>query len=137
MKYLFVYGSLRPGWKKLHTIPGSATMRRTLRIRARHHGPASVPGVLVDLGRYPGLLPTAGDRIVQGDLYEIADKALLSHLDAYEGCAPGDPLPHEYRRTRTRATLPDGRVVDAWVYEYQPRRRRIKPLSSGDWLNPA
>ncbi|MAQ99675.1 MAG: gamma-glutamylcyclotransferase [Oceanospirillaceae bacterium] len=135
MEYLFVYGSLRPGWRRTQTIPGAATMRRTLRLRARHLGPATLQGTLVDLGRYPGLILSDDSRHrVCGDLYRLSDTALLSHLDAYEGCAPGDPLPHEYRRVQTQAQPEQGPAVRVWVYEYLPGRRKVPLIPGGDWL---
>lgn len=139
LKYLFVYGSLRPGFRQIHTIPGAAAIRRALRLRARYLGPATFAGQLLDLGRYPGWLPAsaaASPGQVVGDLYELRDNALIHLLDAYEGCAPGDPQPHEYRRVQTHATLTDGRSIRAWIYEYRHSLRRGRPVVSNDWLTP-
>lgn len=141
IKYLFVYGSLRPGFRQIHTIPGAAAIRRTLRLRAHHLGTASVAGQLIDLGNYPGWLPaseTSSSGRVVGDLYQLRDKTLIKHMDAYEGCAPGDPQPHEYRRVLTTATLTcatDVRQFDTWIYEYLPSARRAHPISGNDWLS--
>lgn len=145
INYLFVYGSLRPGFRQIHTIPGAAAIRRTLRLRAKYLGPATVAGQLLDLGRYPGWQPgtTISSDRVAGDLYQLRDQTLINHVDAYEGCAPGDPLPHEYRRVQTTAILTCtgymtditlGREFTTWIYEYLSSARRVEPVTVNDWL---
>ena len=64
-------------------------------------GPATVPGLLYDLGRYPGLVP--GDGLVHGELFAGADAAVLAALDQYEGCDPADEAGSLFRRERVEA----------------------------------
>ena len=86
-------------------------MARLLATRGRRLGPATLRGVLLDVGPYPAAVPSDGDadaddRIV-GELIEL-DPAraaeTLVELDAYEGC------PDRRARARAlRALAPGGR----------------------------
>ena len=86
-------------------------------------GDASVGGIKIDLGDYPGLLPSGDPEArVSGELYRIYDGAsaeLFEGLDRYEGCSEDDPEPHEYFRHRQNVTLfADQETYEAWVYLY-------------------
>lgn len=102
---LFVYGTLRPN---LATPP-----QQQLLAGLAPAGPASIRGLLYDLGPYPALI--VGPGIVHGDLLIVTDGRRLTALDAYEECGGEDPL---YERRQTLATLPDGRTICAWAYYY-------------------
>lgn len=84
--YVFVYGTLRAG--EINDL-AQAAARRGLP-PARHVGAATVPGMLVDFGDWPGLLPVADGRRVLGDIYEV-DPALVALMDEIEEYAPGRP----------------------------------------------
>jgi gamma-glutamylcyclotransferase (GGCT)/AIG2-like uncharacterized protein YtfP len=109
---IFVYGTL------LST--SDAPMAREFARSATLIGPARLPGRLVDLGDYPGLLEPAGpEDLVNGEVWQShAPDAQLPALDAYEGCSPDDPEPHEYTRVVREATLDSGDVIAVWVYFY-------------------
>lgn len=84
-------------------------------------GPASVGGIKIDLGGYPGLLPSGDPEArVEGELYRIHDgrsAELFDGLDRYEGCSEDDPESHVFFRHRQEVTLlADDTVYDAWVY---------------------
>jgi len=123
---LFVYGTLRPAL----AAAGHAHLVRDLDVVGR----ATVPGVLVDLGEYPGLVSGAG--LVHGELLRITDPARLVALDAYEDCgAPVDcgvsaPLFH---RVRMVARLADGTTVDAWGYRCARPPLGAPIIASGDY----
>lgn len=117
---LFVYGTLRPSL----AIGGPARLVHDLELV----GAATVPGVLIDLGNYPGLIP--GDGRVHGDLLRIPDPARLVALDAYEECGGPQPL---YRRDRTVAHLPDGSTAAAWVYRYARQTTGARVIVGGDY----
>ena len=115
MQYLFVYGTLL-------TTSGHP-MHNYLRGYCDLVGPASIGGIKIDLGEYPGLIPSGDpDDKVEGELYRIhdgADETLFDGLDHYEGCSDDDPEPHEYYRHQHDVTLAaDQAVYEAWVYLY-------------------
>ena len=101
---LFVYGTL---------LPGEAN-HRLIDQHIRSARPATIEGVLVDLGAFPALIP--GDGIVKGMLLELASEA-MAITDRLEGVHPGDD--HSlYVRKEIVVHLTDGQQVQAWTYEY-------------------
>ena len=82
---------------------------------ARFLGPAQVPGRLVDLGRYPGLLP--GEGSVSGEVYAV-DDAHLARLDGVEGMVPGDRSASQYWREEVTVSAGplQGQRVQTYVY---------------------
>jgi gamma-glutamylcyclotransferase (GGCT)/AIG2-like uncharacterized protein YtfP len=112
LDHLFVYGTLRRA--------DASGMNRLLVPDAEYAGEASFAGRLVSVGRFPAAVPAreAGER-VRGELWAFAPEArerLLARLDAYEGCAPGDPEPHGYVRARVEVERADGSRVACWTY---------------------
>lgn len=85
---------------------------------ARFVGAAQVPGRLVDVGRYPGLIHGEGQ--VTGEVYGV-DDAHLVRLDAVEGLVPGDRAASQYWREEvTVASGPlQGQRVQTYVYNRQ------------------
>jgi gamma-glutamylcyclotransferase (GGCT)/AIG2-like uncharacterized protein YtfP len=109
---LFVYGTLRSG--------SAAAAARALRTHAVRVGTGSIGARLLDLGAYPGAVPSddPADRVA-GEVWAIAmgaETELLRLLDEYEGCSP-DPIPL-FRRALTPVRCDDGRTRRAWVYYY-------------------
>ena len=105
---LFAYGTL---------LTGAADPRLAVllerQLRARR--PARVPGLLYDLGPYPGALP--GNGWVCGELLHLEDAALcLPLLDDYEDCDPLHPERGLYRRERVQALDAGGGAVGCWIY---------------------
>lgn len=99
---LFVYGTLKPNCP-LH--PQIARF-----VRAAH--PASVEGVLVDLGSFPALLKGRG--IVVGALLDVAPEALVV-TDRIEGYR-SDPQSCLYVRKSVDVTFSDSQIIAAWTY---------------------
>ena len=119
MAHLFIYGTLMPG----------------LRLEAQMHGaqflgPAQVPGRLVDVGRYPGLLQ--GDGQVTGEVYEV-DDAHLARLDGVEGVVPGDRAASQYwRENVTVLSGPlQGQLVQTYVFNRPVEG--CTPIPHGDY----
>lgn len=105
---------------------------------ARFVGEASVRGMLFDLGTYPGLVVNerATGR-VKGEIYLLhapSAASVLAVLDDYEGCAPADVEPHEYRRILIQATLADGAVLTAWAYVLNRPLAGLTPIPGGDYV---
>ena len=116
---LFIYGTLMPGLRLEAEMHG-----------ARFMGAAQVPGRLVDVGRYPGLLP--GDGVVSGEVYEV-DDAHLARLDVVEDMVPGDRAASQYWReevTVLNGTLQGQRVQ---TYVYNRPVEGCTPIPHGDY----
>ena len=116
---LFIYGTLMPGLRLEGQMQG-----------ARFVGAAQVPGRLVDVGRYPGLL--VGDGLVTGEVYEV-DAAHLARLDAVEDMVPGDRFASQYwREGVTVASGPlQGQPVQTYVYNRPVDG--CTPIAHGDY----
>ena len=107
---LFVYGTLRSG----SAVPAA----RALHARATRIATGSVGGRLLDLGAYPGLVPSddPAER-VHGEVWTVpanGASALLRLLDTYESCTPDTAA--LFRRALTDVRCDNGRILRAWVY---------------------
>lgn len=108
---LFVYGTLRRGHP--------SGMAHLMGSDIEFLGHARTRGRLEDLGAYPGLRrPRNPDDWVSGEVYRLGETGeALARIDAYEGCGPEDPHPHEFERVQTEAILIDsGQLERVWVY---------------------
>lgn len=96
---LFVYGTLKQGYSNHDVLHG-----------ARFIGQEQfkLPFVMIDLGYFPGLLPSEDDHIIYGEVYEI-NKEILDKTDILEG------YPYFYDRIN---------INDTWIY--------VLPLSDID-----
>lgn len=119
---IFVYGTL------LRTVPSAAS--NSLKQYARFVGEAVFPGVLYDLGSYPGFAPgPATPGLVKGEIYELHEpKEAFIYLDRYEGLDEQTPL---YRREKL--THPDHGQV--WTYIYQGETTGLPLIPGGDYRN--
>lgn len=123
--FLFVYGTLRPGF--------DGPMAVWLRSVAPVIGPATARGALYRVERYPGFVP-GDDSAVTGDLFALPDPvAVLARLDEYEECAAHFPVPHEYRRGLVTVMAANG-PVEAWTYIYARDVAGLERIASGDFL---
>ena len=91
-------------------------------------GACVIPGRLLDLGDWPGLIDGPGR--VAGELYAIADPAVLPRLDAFEEYDPADPEGSLYVRETVRLIDPP---CDAHVYRYAGARDGCALVPGGDW----
>ena len=99
-----------------------------------YRGRGSVRGSLFDLGIYPAAVPAA-EGLIWGEVYEMADaNAVLTALDDIEGYRQDDPDKSLYARAAADVTMPDGRVVQAWVYFYNAPLGKAPRIPSGDYL---
>ncbi len=119
MHDLFIYGTLMPGLRLAAEMQG-----------AEHLGPARVPGRLVDVGRYPGLLHGAGQ--VSGEVYRVSD-AQLARLDAVEDMVPGDRAASQY--WREQVVVLDGARAGCrvWTYVYNRPVDGLTSIPHGDY----
>ncbi len=129
--YVFVYGTLRAG--EINDL-AQAAARRGLP-PARHVGPATVPGILVDFGAWPGLIPVADGRRVRGDLYEVTP-ALVALMDEIEEYAPGQPSCFVRRPVLAQPLAPpDAAPVACEYYPIDPAHRGAAvDVAHDDWV---
>lgn len=100
---LYVYGTLRPG----------------------NTEPVDIPGVMCDLGWYPGVaLHDDVTQTFKAERIVVTDEELRK-LDQYEGYRPDDPESSLY----LRVPYQDGEI---YVYNSSLTDRKI--VESGDWL---
>jgi gamma-glutamylcyclotransferase (GGCT)/AIG2-like uncharacterized protein YtfP len=127
---LFVYGSLRKGFKS----PAYEYISRYFTFA----GDGRVRGQLYDMGEYPAGVPGTGDHFIYGELYSIKDEAefpwAFGQLDDYEGITaePGEIA--LYQRELTDVLIND-RVVPAWIYWYKGDVEGRPVISSGDLID--
>ena len=119
MPLRFIYGTLMPGLRLEAQMQG-----------ARFLGFAQVPGRLVDVGRYPGLLP--GDGVVSGEVYEV-DDAHLARLDAVEDMVPGDRAASQYWREEVTVFSGPLQGERVQTYVYNRPTNGCTPISHGDY----
>ena len=119
MHELFNYGTLMPGLRLQAEMQGAERL-----------GPARVPGRLVDVGRYPGLLQ--GEGLVAGEVYRVSE-AQLAHLDEVEEMVPGDRGASQY--WRERVTVQEGALAgqQVWTYVYNLPVDGLTPIAHGDY----
>lgn len=127
VRHVFVYGTLRRGEERDINF---------LRPAPRWLGRASVQGLMVELGTYPGLVPEVSGR-VQGEVYEIS-AALEQQLDEIEEVWP-TPNGEYIKREIAVRLEPEGAQpseVVCLVYVLAPGQAVGKPvIACGDWVN--
>lgn len=120
---LAVYGTLRTG--------GGAQAVLGIEGRLDDLGPCLIPGRLMDLGRYPGLLP--GEGRVRGDLFSFPDDEALALIDWWEDYMAEDEPASLYLRRTVRLIEPAG--MEAVVYYWNgPHHVGLREVAGGDWL---
>jgi gamma-glutamylcyclotransferase (GGCT)/AIG2-like uncharacterized protein YtfP len=116
---LFIYGTLMPGLRLEAEMHG-----------ARFVGAAQVPGRLVDVGRYPGLV--LGEGQVTGEVYEV-DDAHLARLDAVEDMVPGDRAASQYWRVGVTVLSGPLQCRSVQTYVYNRPVEGCTPIPHGDY----
>ena len=129
--YVFVYGTLRAG--EINDL-AQAAARRGLPA-ARHVGPASVPGRLVDFGDWPGLIPVDDGRRVRGDLFRV-EPALIALMDEIEEYQPDTPCCFVRRTVLARLEGPgQAGLVSCQYYPIDPALRAAAvDIAGDDWI---
>ena len=110
-------------------------MARYLAERGALLGEAKIAGQLYNLGRYPGLVETAGDNDwVFGGLYDLGQNAAetIAELDRYENAE--SPQPAFFDRQLAEVVGEDGTRQQAWVYWFRGAVRAADRIQSGRYL---
>ena len=125
--YLFVYGTLLKG------MP--TPMANFLGENASYIGEAYVPGLLVDLGRYPGAIyqPDAETLIYGHVFYLNKPDATLKILDRYEDAGIGQGSRTEYRREQVPVMMGDEAIL-CWIYLYNLDPIGLPVIPEGNYL---
>ena len=126
--YLMVYGTLRP----FFTNPQAQFLRE----HGHYIGEATFPGLLFDLGDYPGATyQPDGMAFVRGAVYDLSDRqrVLLPYLDNYEGIGDEFDQPAEYVR-RLIPVCCLNEVISCWVYLYNHSTAGRPVIASGDFV---
>lgn len=127
-EYIFVYGSLRSEF----TSPAQSVLRDYAEFIEK----ATLQGKLYRIDWYPGVVESDDpDEIVHGEVYKMTDQeTVLSKLDQYEGCSPGDPIPHEFERQIKKIRLLNGEEILAWMYTFVLPESGKERILSGDYV---
>jgi len=122
----FMYGTLKVG----RPLDRGTLARTRTSVQDAH-----IAGSIFSLGPYP-TIKLDGKGLVIGEVHTFPDKMVdqvMSMLDSIEGYNSANPTKGLYNRHQVEATLPDGKVITAWAYEYNgsvdPKRR----LNDGVW----
>ena len=124
---LFVYGSLRSGFKS----PAYEYLAKNFNLL----GDARVKGRYFEKENFPVAQPATDELYMVGELYEIKNAAefswIIGQLDDYEGLnveVGEEPL---YRRALVDTYL-DGVTVPAWIYWYNQSVEGMPAIETGD-----
>lgn len=127
---LFVYGSLRSGFKS----QAYEYMSRYFNLV----GEAKVRGKLFDMGTYPAGIPSKDNTFITGELYVAKGKEefywAISQLDDYEGANAEPDEMQLYRRELTEVYL-NNTITHAWIYWYNGDISGRLLIASGDLIS--
>lgn len=98
-------------------------------VEASFVAPCRIPGILYDLGRFPGAVP--GDGVIEGELFRLRGPEVWAALDQYEGYDPDREENSLF--VRRRVSLDDPANRTAWVYWYNGDPTDHPRVPSGDW----
>lgn len=130
--YLFVYGSLRSGFK-------SPAYNYVSKYFTLISDDASVKGKLYNMGDYPAATPTEESCFIKGELYCInnADEFgfAIAQLDDYEGVhGEEDGAAPLFFRRKTTVYHGNNQTTEAWTYWFNGNVSDKPIIESGDVL---
>jgi gamma-glutamylcyclotransferase (GGCT)/AIG2-like uncharacterized protein YtfP len=124
---LFVYGSLRSGFKNL--------AYEYITQYFTYAGEALIKGQFYDAGTHPVAIATSNEDMIVGELYTLNNIEDFSwafeQLDDYEGVhveAGETPL---YKRAIVQV-FQEAKIIDAWVYWYNGSIEGLPKIETGD-----
>jgi gamma-glutamylcyclotransferase (GGCT)/AIG2-like uncharacterized protein YtfP len=122
-KYLFIYGTL------LHANNEFAIY---LRKHSQPFAPGSFPGLLYDMGSYPGAVhnPSAAGKVFGNIVLLDENPEVLKVIDKYEGIGPDEPQPYLYLRELVPIQTTN-EVMVCWVYLYNRPLDGFEQIVSG------
>jgi gamma-glutamylcyclotransferase (GGCT)/AIG2-like uncharacterized protein YtfP len=125
---LFVYGSLRSGFKS----PAYDYISRFFSF----DGEAKVKGKLFDMGPYPAAVPVA-DAFIVGELYTIRNEGefgwAIGQLDDFEGVSVEPDEIQLFKRELVEVFI-ENKTLSAWIYWYNGSVEGKPVIESGDLI---
>jgi gamma-glutamylcyclotransferase (GGCT)/AIG2-like uncharacterized protein YtfP len=126
---LFVYGSLRSGFHH----PAYSYISEHFDLL----GKGQVKGELFDLGDFPAAIPSAHEKFVVGELYQLKDGHdwdwVIAQIDDYEGVQTDDGSTPMYYRAEVQVHV-GNETYDAWIYWFNGTISDQPRIESGDIL---
>jgi gamma-glutamylcyclotransferase (GGCT)/AIG2-like uncharacterized protein YtfP len=126
---LFVYGSLRSGFKS----PAYEYISNYFSLI----GEARVKGKLFDMGSYPVGVPMEEETFIIGELYEVRNETefpwAIAQLDDYEAVVAESNERPLYRREQAEVYLMNRKTL-AWVYWFNGDISNSILIPSGDLI---
>jgi gamma-glutamylcyclotransferase (GGCT)/AIG2-like uncharacterized protein YtfP len=126
---LFVYGSLRKGFK--------SPMYDYISKFFTYVGEAKVRGKVFDMGSYAAGIPSRENSFIVGELYAMNREAdfswVIGQLDDYEGVNVEPDEMQLYRRDITEVFF-NNSVTHAWIYWYNGDVSGKPLIASGDLI---
>ena len=110
-EYLFVYGTLKKGFKNHYLLRERAVFIGAARTRYKY---------ALYAGEVPYVTPDEEVSVIHGEVY-LVDGRTLSLLDDFE------EHPHEYERSLIPVILEDGREITAHIYFHKRPEGRLIP----------
>lgn len=124
---MFVYGTLM--------LASGHPMGKRLSSEADFIGPASVQGLLYDLGKWPGLVLSDNPKEqVKGEIWALRCQSSFYWLDEYEGLYRNVPET-EYARVPWHAFLNGRSKIPVSLYLYRWSTAGAPLIASGSWLD--
>jgi gamma-glutamylcyclotransferase (GGCT)/AIG2-like uncharacterized protein YtfP len=121
---LFVYGTLLQGGSRHAEFERCGGAAEVV--------PATAPGILLDCGSFPGMIPGPGGT-VHGEVIGLRDvPAALTHLDGVEGYEGFDAARALFRRALITVRTAAGADRLAWTYLWAGGEKHPR-IESGDW----
>ncbi len=124
--YLFVYGTLQPGFVN----PFAQLLHRA----GRSVGYGTMRGRIYLIGQYPGAIHAPdGVTRVHGTVFDITKRpGLLTHLDRYEGVNNPPTPADEYIRAMIPIIVESGtKKLFCWTYLYNRATQDSQQILSG------
>jgi gamma-glutamylcyclotransferase (GGCT)/AIG2-like uncharacterized protein YtfP len=127
---LFVYGSLRSGFKN----PAYEYLTRYF----IYNGEGLVKGKFYDNGDFPVAIPSNNEDMIVGELYSLKTAEEFSwafeQLDDYEGLHVEVGEKALYKRAEVEVYQVD-KVIPAWIYWFAGSIDGYDAIASGDLIN--
>ena len=128
--YLFVYGSLRSGFKN----PAFEYLAKYF----TYAGEGLVKGKFYDNGSYPVAVASNNEDMIVGELYKINNEEeftwAFEQLDDYEGVHVEAGETSLYKRSMVEVYQLDN-VLPAYIYWYNGNIEGLAPIATGDLID--